>query len=99
RELAVVALGDEDALAADVVGLSAGGVVVDHAVAVVVQVVALLGRLGDRRLADDAGADLALGHAARAHAHHAGVARLAAALTDDTVDAEHLVVEVAVVAL
>src|SRR5207253_2496549 len=99
-ELAVVALGNADALAADEVGLRAQAVaVVDHAVAVVVEVVALLGAFRDRRPAGDAGADLALGHAPRANARHPGVARLAAALARDAADLEHLVVEVAVVSL
>ena len=97
RELAVVALADAHALAAHEPGRAQAVALVDHAVAVVVEVVALLAAFVIACL-QTMGAPTR--HSVTPSAHTPGlvVARLAAALADHAVDPEHLVVEVAVVA-
>ena len=97
RELAVAAGAGALPLHADLAGGAEPIAVVDHAVAVVVEVVAFLGGRLDRRVAGRRAAHHALGDAVGADAEQSGLAGDAAAVAGDAGECEDLVVEVPVV--
>src|SRR6185437_12370639 len=98
-ELGVAAGADALSLHARLAGRAEVVAVVDHPVAVVVQVVALLGAGHDLLRARRRAAHHALGDAVGADAVQVGLAGDAAAVAGDAGDGEDLVVEVAVVPL